>query len=92
MNKKDNIGRLWKSHYISNIISDAAMDSVSIDAFTKKLYLAFRYILNIDRLAFAVFENGLIKAEFAHSASEEVYLKPPFLTLTPFHISKPATP
>lgn len=54
------------------------MDSVSIDAFTKKLYLAFRYILNIDRLAFAVFENGLIKAEFAHSASEEVYLKPPF--------------
>jgi response regulator RpfG family c-di-GMP phosphodiesterase len=54
------------------------MESVTLDVFTKKLYLGFKYVLNIDRLAFAAFENGLIKAEFAHSASETVFLKPPF--------------
>ena len=71
--------KLWQSNYIMNIISDAASESVTIESFTDKLYSGLRAVLGIDRLAFALFDKGLIKAEFAKSEANTVYLKPPFI-------------
>lgn len=71
--------KLWQSNYIMNIISDAASESVTIESFTDKLYSGLRVLLKIDRLAFALFDKGLIKAEFAKSTANKVYLKPPFI-------------
>lgn len=71
--------KLWQSNHIMNIISDAAAESVTLESFTDKLYAGLKPALNIDRLAFAVFDKGLIRAEFAKSDADIVYLRPPFI-------------